>query len=187
MSRPAGRIYFNSHFERAKDACTGETHMTRIYSPCGCLFTNHHRASPFKPEDLPEWYVKGYYWKQHGFLSAKGVKDVVFAPSDPRYDNHAMKDCCLYVSYSGQITLRDAATWPCFGDYYIAFGGTEIVDFLFAAEKWSGLDISLPLSSVLQHLENFKVEYPEQTWVNGYLVGLKKRIGNHTAILANCI
>ena len=33
------------------------------------------------PADLPEWYVGGYMYKRHGFMSAKGVKHLFYKPN----------------------------------------------------------------------------------------------------------
>ena len=33
------------------------------------------------PEDLPEWYVEGYMYKRHGFMSAKGVRQLFYRPN----------------------------------------------------------------------------------------------------------
>lgn len=49
------------------------------------------------PQDLPEWYLKGYLH----YYSLKGVKDYAFRPSP--FDNHIDKDSVIYLSYDGKI------------------------------------------------------------------------------------
>ena len=36
----------------------------------GTLFSGHYRTK-IKPEDLPEWYLYGRYYKRFGYMSAK--------------------------------------------------------------------------------------------------------------------
>ena len=52
----------------------------------GYLFAHGIHAAKIKAEDLPEWYVYGRYYSCFGYLSAKGVVDMKYAPI--RYSNH---------------------------------------------------------------------------------------------------
>ena len=40
--------------------------------------------------DLPEWYVYGYFYKRHGYMSAKGIKYLAYRPQ--KHWNHMFKD-----------------------------------------------------------------------------------------------
>ena len=62
----------------------------------GTLFSGPYRTK-IKPEDLPEWYMYGRYYKRFGYMSTKGITDMVYIPS--RYSNHYLKDDCLLISY----------------------------------------------------------------------------------------
>ena len=67
----------------------------------GTLFSGHYRTK-IKPEDLPEWYLYGRYYKRFGYMSTKGITDMLYIPS--RFSNHYLKDDFLLISYGGSIT-----------------------------------------------------------------------------------
>ena len=90
----------------------------------GYLYADGIYPTRIKPEDLPEWYVYGRYLKCFGYLSAKGVRHMIYRPN--MVFNHMFKDDS-FEHYTG---------------YDIAIGGVYIVSFLKAAEQYSGYDIS---------------------------------------------
>jgi len=41
--------------------------------PDGYLYAEGKRRTKILPEDLPEWFVYGYMYKRHGYVSAKAL------------------------------------------------------------------------------------------------------------------
>lgn len=93
------------------------------------------------PADLPEWYVGGYMYKRHGFMSAKGVKHLFYKPN--YVFNHLYKDDILFISYDQEITpIQNDDGFQWYEGYDYCLSGNIILDFVDAAEKYSGLDVS---------------------------------------------
>ncbi len=74
-------------------------HDTRL--PNGYLYSNGRNATKITPEELPDHYIKMMVYKVEGYLSIKGIKDVVYKPN--YRINHMHKDDFLYISYTGPI------------------------------------------------------------------------------------
>ncbi len=93
------------------------------------------------PQDLPEWYVGGYMYKRHGFMSAKGVKYLHYQPSY-LFDNQLYKDDNLFISYDAPIVpvTQEGVDW--FDGYDHVLSGLIILDFVRAVKKYSGLEVS---------------------------------------------
>ena len=60
------------------------------YDPQGYLFSGGRYRTKILPEDLPKWFVYGYIYKRHGFISAKGVRYLLYAPNYT-FNNHLHK------------------------------------------------------------------------------------------------
>ena len=110
----------------------------------GTLFSRHHRTK-ILAEDLPTWYIYGRYYKCWGYLSAKGITDLLYVPN--KFTNHFLKDDCLYITYGGKIK-EDAS--PGDGYFYTKYSGfdervwgNEIIGILKGAQLYSGHDISV--------------------------------------------
>ena len=95
-----------------------------------------------KIDDLPDWYVFGRFYKHWGYLSAKGVKSLVYEPN--RFSNHMFKDDFLYISYDAQIVPNPdrQTTWHKYTGFDEYIYGSAIISFLRAAEQYSGYDIT---------------------------------------------
>jgi len=116
--------------------------FVRIESPEGYLLSpGKYRTYKTKilPTDLPEWYVYGYFYKRHGYMSAKGVKYLAYRPQ--KHWNHMFKDDFLFVSYDRPIIHTGDTVMSYKGHDELIYGGM-IIDFLLAAEKYSGYDIT---------------------------------------------
>lgn len=109
--------------------------------PDGYLFADGQYRTKIFASDLPEHFVYGYLYKRHGFISAAGVKHLLYVPN--YIFNHLYKDDSLHISYDAPIqsapgdhglTLYDGSKYT--------VGGHLIVDFVDAAEKYSGYDVS---------------------------------------------
>lgn len=109
--------------------------------PDGHLFSDGRYKTKIYASDLPEHYVYGYLYKRHGFICAAGVKHMLYVPN--YLFNHRHKDDTLYISYDEPIRLDT-------GDHGLklydgckhAISGSLIIDFVDAAEKYSGYDVS---------------------------------------------
>lgn len=112
-----------------------------IYEDEGYLFSQGKYKTKIMPEDLPEWFVSGYFYRHQGYLSAKGVKYLVYKPNFTF--NHMFKDDFLYISYNRAIAPVDQNDSVFkFEGFDEHIWGSGIVDFLKAAEKYSNYDIS---------------------------------------------
>ena len=131
-----------------------------IYGKDETLFSGGIYPTKITPNELPEWYVHGRYYKHWGYLSAKGVRSLVYEPS--KFSNHMFKDDFLYISYDAPIEPnpdRSATFFKYVGfDEYIY--GSVIISFLLAVEKYSGLDITRIKAQVEDKRLWFKETYP---------------------------
>lgn len=109
--------------------------------PDGHLFADGCYKTKIFASDLPAHYVYGYLYKQHGFISASGVKHLLYVPN--YIFNHRHKDDSLYISYDEPIraVVDDLGLTLYEGCKHI-IGGSLILDFVDAAEKYSGYDVS---------------------------------------------
>jgi hypothetical protein len=114
-----------------------------IEDPNGYLYSGGVYPTKILPEDLPEWFVHGYMGGgRHGYLSAKGVKHLVYDP-DYFFENHLHKDDFLYISYKDEIVQNEGDSgFKWYTGYDTATCWHVIVDFVEAAEKYSGYDVT---------------------------------------------
>ena len=88
---------FYSCYDDKYDAKLRE--FVRIESSEGYLLSSgkyRQYKTKILPSDLPEWYVYGYFYKRHGYMSAKGIKDLAYRPQ--KHWNHMFKDDCLFIT-----------------------------------------------------------------------------------------
>ena len=110
--------------------------------PQGFLFSKGIYRTKILPEDLPEWFVYGYLYKHHGYISAKGVKHLLYVPNYT-FDNHLHKYDALYISYGTEIEpYQNEMRFKWYKGYDYIVDGHLIVDFTDAAEKFSNYDVS---------------------------------------------
>ena len=135
-------------------------HIRYVTNDEGTLFSGHYRTK-IKPEDLPEWYLHGRYHKRFGYMSTKGITDMVYLPS--RFSNHYLKDDCLLISYGGRITAvkpdaRYADDYEGWDDW---IWGNEIITILRGARKYSGYDIEPFIEKLKWKKEYMQTEFPD--------------------------
>ena len=130
----------------------------RKTDPDGYLFSHGRYKTKIRAADLPEWYVFGYFYKCHGFLSAKGIKHMVYRPN--KSWNHMFKDDFLFISYDKPIRHTTDHIID-YVDYDERIYGGVIVEFLEAAEKYSGYDISEIKAQIEDKRLWFKEHYPD--------------------------
>lgn len=126
----------------------------------GTLFSGHYRKK-IKPEDLPEWYIYGRYYKLWGYLSAKGIVDMLYLPN--MYINHFLKDDFLLISYDEKIR-ENMDTRTCMFEKHTGWDericGHEILGILKGARKYSNYDISAIIEQIKEKQKVFKEKYP---------------------------
>ena len=126
-------------------------------NPDGYLYAYGRYPTKIFPSDLPDWYVYGYMYKTHGFMSAKGVKHLHFKPNYTA-DNHLYKYDTLFISYDSPITPTNSFGFEWFEGYRYILDGPTMLDFIDAAEKYSSYDVS----EIRKELEKKKVWYYER-------------------------
>jgi len=130
-------------------------------NPDGYLFSNFIYQTKIKPEDLPDWYIFGRYYKRWGFLSVKDVKGIFYKPN--LWINHFLKDDLLFISYKNEKI--DETDIQDFGyktfDYIIS--GNEILEFLHALSIYSK-NISIEETKELLKIKvkTLKEKYPDE-------------------------
>lgn len=124
MESPIGRRFTEVNPDEDGHLLSGGRYKTKIY-----------------PSDLPPWYVYGYIYKRFGYISAKGVKYLLYKPNY-HITSHLWKYDMLYISYSEPITETKSDRG--YTDYYgwdNIVDGLLIEDFIKAAEKYSDVDV----------------------------------------------
>lgn len=130
---------------------------------------NHLYAQGIYPtklvkEDLPEWYLWGRYHKRWGWLSTKGITNMVYRPCF--FSNHFLKDDCLMLAYGGKITVKDTDEEAyLYRDYEGVdehIWGNEIITVLKGARDYSGYDITPFVEQLKEKAEWLRKEYPSE-------------------------
>ena len=61
--------------------------LSMEHDPDGFLFASGKYRTKILPQDLPEWLIRGYLYKRFGYISANGVKHLLYVPNYT-FDNH---------------------------------------------------------------------------------------------------
>lgn len=134
-----------------------------VSPPDGTLFSGHCRTK-IKPEDLPEWYLYGRYYKRFGYMSTKGITDLLYIPS--RFSNHFLRDDCLLISYGGKIVENTDPARDFFLEKYEGWDervwGNAIITILRGARKYSGYDITPFIEKLKWKKEFMQTEFPDE-------------------------
>lgn len=138
-------------------------HFRYVESDDGTLYSGHNRTK-ILAQDLPEWYLFGRYYKCWGYMSTKGVTDLLYVPN--KCFNHFLKDDGLYISYGGKITEtvppEDGSYYDRYTGYDEVVWGAEIVDILQGARLYSGYDISGMIQQIKEKKEWLIHKYPDE-------------------------
>lgn len=128
----------------------------------GTLFYERYKTK-ILPEDLPEWYVYGRYYKRFGYLSTKGIKDMVYVPN--LWINHFLRDDFLLISYSGKIKIINdnaSSTFEKYDGYDYQIHGPEILDILKGAKIYSNYDIAPIIEQIKAKKKILQEKHPEE-------------------------
>lgn len=148
--------------------------------PDGHLFSDGRYKTKIFASDLPEHFVYGYLYKRHGFISAAGVKHLLYVPN--YLFNHRNKYDSLYISYAAPIIAAS-------GDHGMGLfdgckhiiGGSLIIDSIDAAEKFSGFDVSDIRSEIKRKSDWFDGKYGSNGVSCGSEGNLRKGVKQHDA------
>lgn len=137
--------------------------------PNGWLYSDGRYPTHITAKDLPEWFVKGYIYRSTGYISAKDVVKLIYAPNY-FFDNHLYKDDFLYVSFTkdtmkcdipqnilGSIKNLDCDKKIVCYDHLLY--GPMIVDYANAVKRYSPYDMA-ELDLISSQLKD------KQTWFN---------------------
>ncbi len=113
----------------------------REYLPDGGLFPDVY-IDRIYPEDLPEWYVHCEYNERQGYLTAKGVVDIIYEPSDKLHG--LLEEDKLIVSFEGKIVKHgeDLPLWRKYEGMSYWLTGVHIINYLRAVRVYSSFDVS---------------------------------------------
>ena len=135
---------FNSKLYTKEKLGWVKNNLRYMTDPNGYLYADRTYPTKITEDDLPEWYVFGRYYKCFGYLSAKGITDMVYVPN--RFTNHFLKDDDLLIAYGGTIQenpdASEEAFWKRFSSYDMVVDGSDILYMLQGAKLYSGIDIT---------------------------------------------
>lgn len=138
-------------------------HLRYVRNEDGTLFAGSYKTK-IKPEDLPEWYLYGRYYKRFGYMSTKGITDMVYIPS--RFSNHYLKDDFLLISYGGKITEVEYSSPNSFLDRFEGWDervwGSDIVTILRGARRYSKFDITPFIEKLKWKKEWLQSTFPDE-------------------------
>lgn len=122
-------------------ACYKVNMRDRKRDPHGYLFADGRYKTTLLKTDLPPYYIELYiYGEPDNFLSAKGVKYLLYKPN--YLTTHLHKDDILYISYDREIKeIPDRFMMGVEGYDHVLFG-RDIARFVGAVRQYSGIDVS---------------------------------------------
>ena len=144
-----------------------EGHLCTISNDDGTLFSGCFKTK-IRPTDLPEWYLYGRYYKRWGYMSTKGIVDMVYRPN--LHVNHFLKDDFLYISYEEKIepvTEEDEKNdrmlrFEEYKGYDEVVFGSEIIDILKGARLYSGFNITPIIEQIKEKEKWLRNKYPDE-------------------------
>ena len=144
-----------------------EGHLCTISNDDGTLFSGCFKTK-IRPTDLPEWYLYGRYYKRWGYMSTKGIVDMVYRPN--LHVNHFLKDDFLYISYKEKIepvTEEDEKNdrmlrFEEYKGYDEVVFGSEIIDILKGARLYSGFNITPIIEQIKEKEKWLRNKYPDE-------------------------
>ena len=129
----------------------------RPSDPNGFLFADGRYRTRILPSDLPQWYIRVYIYREYNYLSAMGVKHLVYKPN--YFTEHRFKDDALYISFGSEIT-RSSNRGLGFEGYDFVLFGPSIPAYVQAVRQHSGLDTSIIEEKIVAKERWFQENYP---------------------------
>lgn len=127
----------------------------------GYLYSKGEYKTKITADDIPEHYIYGWVFKVQGYISALGIKDIVYYPN--YHINHLHKDDHLYISYDKPISSKmDEHGHLWHHDYDAVLWGHMIIDFIRAVRKYQSYDIEPIADEVKRKEAFFREKYPEE-------------------------
>lgn len=157
---------FKRQLYTIEDIKSVDGHLRYCRNEDGTLFSGPYKTK-IHPADLPEWYLYGRFYKRWGYMSAKGITDMVYLPN--LVFNHFLKDDCLLIAYGGKIT-EDKPDERCRLDRYSGYDhrvyGHEILTMLRGARRYSAFDIKPFIEEVRKKKEWLQQAHPREFGVD---------------------
>lgn len=133
--------------------------------PDGRLYSNRSYPTKVTEEDIPEWYMRGRFYKHFGWLCAKGIKYLEYKPN--YIFNHFHKDDDLYISYKDPIESHIEKTdWGTervvYDRYDHRIDGGQIINFILMVQKYSPNIDTKPIIAEIYKKSRWMIEtFPE--------------------------
>ena len=119
------------------------------------LYSNGKYRTKILACELPNWYVYGDIYRTYGYLSAKGVKNLLYE-ADYTFKNHLHKYDALYISYDQPIKKDNSSTiFKHYTGYDEVITGLFIRRFTEAVEIYSDFNVSKIKSDMQKKLDWF--------------------------------
>ena len=154
---------FKNHLYTKEIRVFRDHRLCAVESDDGTLFSGHYRTK-IRAQELPEWYVYGRYYKCWGYLSTKGITDMLYVPN--KFSNHFLKDDCLYIAYGGKIQEAKPPIDDVFSPQYTGYDkqvwSGEIVSILQGAQLYSGYDITGIIQQIKEKKAWLAAKYPNE-------------------------
>ncbi|MDD4291098.1 MAG: hypothetical protein PHX51_02510 [Clostridia bacterium] len=151
------RLYFHERYYRIEHDLYKEENDDET------LFSGRYKTK-IQAEDLPDWYVYGRYYKRFGYISTKGITDMVYIPN--LWINHFLKDDFLLIAYSGKIELIDDRRELLICEKYVGYDetvcGNEIMDVMKGARQYSDFDITSLIQQIKDKKAILQKKHPEE-------------------------
>ncbi len=158
MSRIRRNLYFIEKY------IVQDHQHCRVKNDDNTLFSGNQKTK-ILAQDLPEWFVYGRFYKRFGYMSTKGITDLLYVPS--KVSNHFLKDDCLLIAYGGKMeNVLPENERQLITERYIGFNetvwGNEILDIIKGARVYSSYDIASLIELVKAKKEWLKNRYPDE-------------------------
>ena len=115
----------------------------------GFLYAQGRYPTKIKPEDLPSWFIRGIFQDETVYISAKGVKHLVFMPV-----YNLAKDDLLYISYDKPIVPDTSSpSGKRLNGYAHIIFGELVIDYLKGVARYSRLDIRPIMKQIAEKQE----------------------------------
>lgn len=155
----------NSYWYSVEDIRRVGKEHRYVTNPNGYLYSKAKYNTKIKPEDLPEWYIYGRFYKRFGYLSAKGVVDLYYIPN--KTFNHFLRDDNLIISYKDKIDKSIQHAHHFFWeDGIVSADGSDIITMLKAIRKYSNIDITKFIEQIKDKSQWFKENFPDDYNLN---------------------